>query len=565
MPLRFDDVPPKVAFADARSRATELMAEVSRRALRARPPGRSSTAGSTRRAGPSCRPSSARRSDAGRRHAGRPDARARLRHLRLPRRRGRRRRQHRLDDAARRRHRDGDPPGAAAAVPSAPLAPRGKTRLFARLRGGHGRGDSLTVPFGAPALLSGRLTRAPTAPGSPAASCGSSPGPRAAPSSRPRSQTVRDRRAGRLRAAARRRGPRAGSPSPSPATAASRPASRPRWSCGCAPASRCGPSPLALRTGEVVRLSGRVRSRGAPIPRRGKLVAIQYLEAGDPPLAPGPRHPHRPRRPLPRPLPLPLRQRRRRDPPARDGAGRGALALRARLLAARSTGPGQRSARVRADVASHPSHQRRGDRARAARRGRAEDRRELPQALRRRVLRRARLPPGDPRLHDPGRLPGGHRHAAAPATPSRTSSTTTRSCAGRWRWPTPGPTPTAPSSSSSPPARRPGSTASTPSSARSIDGMDVVDAIESDADRRLRQAARAADDRARRARRGLAPARRGGSRRGVARRSRRRRSASPGRQRLTRPATRVTRKIWPIIISRPEIIRPGWPPGTRLP
>jgi hypothetical protein len=35
-----------------------------------------------------------------------------------------------------------------------------KTRLFARLRGGHGHGDVLTVPFAAPALLSGRLTRA---------------------------------------------------------------------------------------------------------------------------------------------------------------------------------------------------------------------------------------------------------------------------------------------------------------------------------------------------------------------------------------------------------------------
>ncbi len=47
-----------------------------------------------------------------------------------------------------------------AVAPKQALAPRGKTRLFARLRGGHGHGDSLTVPFGAPALLSGRLTRA---------------------------------------------------------------------------------------------------------------------------------------------------------------------------------------------------------------------------------------------------------------------------------------------------------------------------------------------------------------------------------------------------------------------
>jgi hypothetical protein len=28
----------------------------------------------------------------------------------------------------------------------------------------------------------------------------------------------------------------------------------------------------------VVHLSGRVKTRGAPLPRRGKLVAIQYLE-----------------------------------------------------------------------------------------------------------------------------------------------------------------------------------------------------------------------------------------------------------------------------------------------
>ena len=117
----------------------------------------------------------------------------------------------------------------------------------------------------------------------------------------------------------------------------------------------------------------------------------------------------------------------------------------------------------------------------------------------RRLLRRPGLPPGDPGLHDPGRLPGGHRHAAVPATPSRTSSTTTRSCAGRWRWPTPAPTPTARSSSSSPPARRPGSTASTPSSARSSTAWTSSTRSRRHRDRRLRPAARAADDRARRA------------------------------------------------------------------
>ena len=37
-------------------------------------------------------------------------------------------------------------------------------------------------------------------------------------------------------------------------------------------------APASLETGEAVRLWGRVRAQGAPIPRRGKLVAIQYLE-----------------------------------------------------------------------------------------------------------------------------------------------------------------------------------------------------------------------------------------------------------------------------------------------
>ncbi|HZJ29918.1 MAG TPA: hypothetical protein VFD37_08015, partial [Solirubrobacterales bacterium] len=37
-------------------------------------------------------------------------------------------------------------------------------------------------------------------------------------------------------------------------------------------------APRTIRTGESVRLWGRVRTRGAPLPRRGKLVAIQYYE-----------------------------------------------------------------------------------------------------------------------------------------------------------------------------------------------------------------------------------------------------------------------------------------------
>jgi hypothetical protein len=37
-------------------------------------------------------------------------------------------------------------------------------------------------------------------------------------------------------------------------------------------------APRSLQTGQSVRLWGRVRARGAPLPRRGKLVAIQYYE-----------------------------------------------------------------------------------------------------------------------------------------------------------------------------------------------------------------------------------------------------------------------------------------------
>ncbi len=37
-------------------------------------------------------------------------------------------------------------------------------------------------------------------------------------------------------------------------------------------------SPGSLRTGEALELTGRLRSRGARVPARGKLIVIQYLE-----------------------------------------------------------------------------------------------------------------------------------------------------------------------------------------------------------------------------------------------------------------------------------------------
>lgn len=163
-----------------------------------------------------------------------------------------------------------------AVAPPRPLAPRAKARLFARLRGGHGRGDALTVPFAAPALLSGRLTRADGA-----GVAGRELRIVARPSRGALAPTA---------AATVVTGERGGfelrlDPGPSRRIAVSfrgdgglEPASRPSLDLRVRAGISLKAAPLSLKTGETVRLSGRVRGRGAAIPRRGKLVAIQYLE-----------------------------------------------------------------------------------------------------------------------------------------------------------------------------------------------------------------------------------------------------------------------------------------------
>ncbi len=155
--------------------------------------------------------------------------------------------------------------------------PQAKTRLFARLLGGKGSGDALTVRFGAAALLSGRLTRADGA-------------------------GIADRD---LRIVARpsrgalspvsvlgvRTGDRGGFELKLPAGPSRRvevsfagdaglePAERPSLELRVRSGVTLLARPIRLSTGQVVHLSGRVAGRGAPIPRRGKLVAIQYFEA----------------------------------------------------------------------------------------------------------------------------------------------------------------------------------------------------------------------------------------------------------------------------------------------
>jgi hypothetical protein len=154
--------------------------------------------------------------------------------------------------------------------------PPAPTLLFARLRGAPGRGDSLTVPFGTAALLGGRLTRADGA----------------GLAGRLVRVIARPLRGALVPTDTRtvRTGERGGfelrlGPGPSRRISVSFPGDQVLGAAERAPLQlrvRSGlslrPVPLALRTGQVLRLSGRVRSRGAPIPRRGKLVAIQYLE-----------------------------------------------------------------------------------------------------------------------------------------------------------------------------------------------------------------------------------------------------------------------------------------------
>ncbi|HEX5930039.1 MAG TPA: hypothetical protein VFY48_11685 [Solirubrobacterales bacterium] len=162
-------------------------------------------------------------------------------------------------------------------APQRALPPRAKTRLFARLRGGHGRGEALTVPFGAPAVLSGRLVRAE----------GAGVGGRklrvvARPSRGALAETARSTVVTGERGGFELRLP----PGPSRRLTVVfsgddglEPARRPSLELRVRSGVTLRARPLALRTGDAVRLSGRVRTRGAPVPRRGKLVAIQYLEA----------------------------------------------------------------------------------------------------------------------------------------------------------------------------------------------------------------------------------------------------------------------------------------------
>lgn len=154
--------------------------------------------------------------------------------------------------------------------------PKAKTRLFARLRGGAGRGDALTVQFGAPALLSGRLTRADGV-----GIAGRALRVVAHPSRGALAPTTSVTVETGARGGFELRMPPGTSRRVTvtfPGEVGLEPASREALELRVRSGATLRVVPRELANGETVRLSGRVRSRGAPIPRRGKLVSIQYLE-----------------------------------------------------------------------------------------------------------------------------------------------------------------------------------------------------------------------------------------------------------------------------------------------
>lgn len=156
-------------------------------------------------------------------------------------------------------------------------SPRGKTRIFARL-GWHGRsGTELTVPFRVATTLSGRLLSAD----------GAGLADRTLRVvSRPSRGALGHARTDKVAT-----GPHGGFQLPLAAGTSRRIAVSFSGDARLDGASRSPLtlrvhggvefqiSPKALQTGEEVRFQGRVRTLGASLPRRGKLVAIQYYES----------------------------------------------------------------------------------------------------------------------------------------------------------------------------------------------------------------------------------------------------------------------------------------------
>ncbi len=168
-------------------------------------------------------------------------------------------------------------PAAGAQEKASGTVSRAKTRLFAKLYWHHRRGPRVTVPFGVGAALSGRLLSADGA---------GLAGRRLRIVARPSRGALAPRRVDAVQT-----GTHGGfrfdlPPGPSrritvsyPGEPGLAPARRPALALRVRGAVSLHTDPLRLRTGQPLRLWGRVRTRGAPLPRRGKLIAIQYYES----------------------------------------------------------------------------------------------------------------------------------------------------------------------------------------------------------------------------------------------------------------------------------------------
>jgi hypothetical protein len=153
---------------------------------------------------------------------------------------------------------------------------RAKTRIFARLGWAESAGTELTVPFKAAAMLGGRLVDADGA-GLSGRTLRVVSRPSRGALRRVRVDTVKTGEHGgfrlRLVPGTSRRISVAFD-----GEARFEPAARRPLTLRVRAGIELRAAPHSLNTGEALRFRGRVRGFGAPLPRRGKLVAIQYFE-----------------------------------------------------------------------------------------------------------------------------------------------------------------------------------------------------------------------------------------------------------------------------------------------
>ena len=120
------------------------------------------------------------------------------------------------------------------------------------------------------------------------------------------------------------------------------------------------------------------------------------------------------------------------------------------------------------------------------------DRRQLRRPGAPGLLRRDGLPPRDPRLHDPGRLPQGHRHRRPRLRLRGRDQRPQAGARARWRWPTPGPNTNGSQFFIVTAEATPWLDGAHTGFGRVVGGEDVVEAIGTTADRPRRPPARGA-------------------------------------------------------------------------